>query len=117
MGRLSTHVLDTARGTPAAGVPVRLYRLEAGDDRTLVASAVTNRDGRTDAPLMTPDAFMTGTYELLFDVAAYFGGNDGPADRAPFLDQVPLRFTVAEDAHYHVPLLMTPWSYSTYRGS
>ena len=115
MGRLSTHVLDTARGRPAAGIPVTLHRIAADGARTPVAEAVTNRDGRTDAPLLAGVAFAPGTYELTFAVGAYF---DDIAPGAPFLDGVPLRFTVSDpDGHYHVPLLVSPWSYSTYRGS
>ena len=115
MGRLSTHVLDTARGRPAAGVPVTLHRIAADGVRHRVAEAVTDADGRTDAPLLAGDAFTAGTYELTFEVGAYFADI---APGAPFLDAVPLRFTVADaNAHYHVPLLVSPWSYSTYRGS
>ncbi|RYB06300.1 hydroxyisourate hydrolase [Lichenibacterium ramalinae] len=115
MGRLSTHVLDTARGRPAAGVPVTLHRLAADGARIAVAEAVTNADGRTDAPLLAGPAFVPGTYELTFAVGRYF---DDVAPGAPFLDTVPLRVTLAEaDGHYHVPLLVSPWSYSTYRGS
>jgi 5-hydroxyisourate hydrolase len=106
-GRLTTHVLDTARGRPAAGIPVQLARLD-GDDREVVTSTTTNADGRTDAPLL--DAPEPGTYELTFDVGGHF--TEG------FLGRVPVRFTIADaDAHYHVPLLVSPWSYSTYRGS
>ncbi|WP_237476497.1 hydroxyisourate hydrolase [Lichenibacterium dinghuense] len=115
MGRLSTHVLDTARGRPAAGVPVTLDRIAADGARSRVAVAVTNADGRTDAPLLAGDAFAAGTYELVFAVGSYFADL---APGAPFLDVVPLRFTVSDpDGHYHVPLLVSPWSYSTYRGS
>ena len=115
MGRLSTHVLDTARGRPAAGIPVALHRFGEDGTRSPVATAVTNADGRTDAPLLSGDAVAPGIYELTFAVGAYF---EDLAPGAPFLDQVPLRFTVSEiDGHYHVPLLVSPWSYSTYRGS
>ncbi len=117
MGRLSTHVLDTARGRPAAGIPVTLHRLGPGGERVAVAETVTNGDGRTDAPLMAGDAFAPGTYELTFMVGPYLAGFD-PGGPTPFLDAVPLRFTITEaDGHYHVPLLVSPWSYSTYRGS
>lgn len=121
MGHLSTHVLDTAAGKPAAGVTVELRRL-AGDGSgdgagETVASATTNGDGRTDAPLLAGDALTPGTYELVFAVGAYFAGTGAGAER-PFLDRVPVRFCVSDpDAKYHVPLLITPWSYSTYRGS
>src|SRR3954452_21953309 len=109
-GRLTTHVLDTAAGRPAAGVEVTLWR-----DGAVVAAAVTNADGRTDAPLL--DALEVGEYELRFAVGAYFAGSATVSD-PPFLDVVPVRFGVADaDAHHHVPLLASPWAYSTYRGS
>ncbi|GGB68036.1 MULTISPECIES: hydroxyisourate hydrolase [Deinococcus] len=111
---LSTHVLDTARGRPAAGVPVTLRRVD-GEARTLLTRTFTNADGRTDEPLIARGELRTGTYELTFTVAPYFADLTS-AD--PFLDDVTLRFTVADaGAHYHVPLLVSPWSYSTYRGS
>ena len=117
MGRLSTHVLDTANGRPARGVVIELFAV-AGDGRRSVLRTVTNADGRTDAPLMTGDAFRAGTYELVFDVGAYFKGLGATTADPPFLDLVPIRFAIAEpDGHYHVPLLVSPWSYSTYRGS
>ena len=117
MGRLSTHVLDTANGRPAQGVAVELFRLDGGD-RSSVVSTRTNADGRTDAPLMIGEAFRTGTYELVFQVGAYFRGLGTKTADPPFLNEVPIRFTIAErDGHYHVPLLVSPWSYSTYRGS
>lgn len=110
-GRLSTHVLDNARGMPARGVPVSLYEVGTSA-RGLLAQAVTNADGRTDAPLISGQPLRIGTYELVFDVAKYFAG--APA----FFDRVTIHFGIAEpEAHYHVPLLVTPWSYSTYRGS
>ena len=113
---LSTHVLDTARGCPAAGVRVTLSRVD-GDTRTLLREAVTNSDGRTDTPLIERGALERGTFELAFDVAEYFRGFEAAAV-PPFLDLVTLRFTVGDTAaHYHVPLLVSPWSYSTYRGS
>ena len=106
-GRLTTHVLDTAHGRPAAGIPVELARLD-GDAREVLASVTTNADGRTDAPLL--EQLQPATYELVFSVGGYFAEG--------FLDRVPVRFTIADaDAHYHVPLLVSPWSYSTYRGS
>lgn len=115
MGRLSTHVLDTARGRPAAGIPVELHRIHPDGGRVALAHTITDQDGRTDAPLLAGDAFASGTYELTFAVGAYF---EALAPGAPFLDLVPLRFTVSDpDGHYHVPLLVSPWSYSTYRGS
>jgi 5-hydroxyisourate hydrolase len=106
-GRLTTHVLDTAAGRPAAGVAVTLHR-----DGAPVARAVTNADGRTDAPLLEGEALVPGVYELVFEVGAYFAGTPG------FLGDVPVRFTVADASQaYHVPLLVSPWAYSTYRGS
>lgn len=111
-GRLTTHVLDTARGIPAAGVEIEVERIEDGG-RTLVARGRTNAGGRTDAPLLEGEALRPGVYELTFAVGAYFGG-----DGLPFLDRVPVRVGLADpDAHYHVPLLASPWAYSTYRGS
>jgi 5-hydroxyisourate hydrolase len=106
-GRLTTHVLDTANGRPAAGIPIELARLD-GERRELLRSVTTNSDGRTDEPLL--EELRAGTYELVFAVGDHFGEG--------FLDRVPVRFTIADaDAHYHVPLLVSPWSYSTYRGS
>jgi hydroxyisourate hydrolase len=114
MGRLSTHVLDTTRGRPAAGVRVELY--DGGG--ALVADGVTNADGRTDAPLLAGDAFRPASYELRFHVAAYFRAAGVSLPEPPFLDVVPIRFGLAEpDGNYHVPLLVSPWSYATYRGS
>jgi 5-hydroxyisourate hydrolase len=116
-GRLTTHVLDTARGRPAAGVAIELVREPDGERRT-VARAKTNADGRTDAPLLADGALELGTYELVFDVGGYFAGAGLDTGDPAFLERVPVRFTVAEpEAHYHVPLLVSPCSYSTYRGS
>lgn len=110
-GKLSTHVLDIAAGKPAAGVKIELHRLGSGAPEFL-AAAVTNHDGRTDAPLLAGDAMQPGIYELTFHIGAYFGAADA------FLDVVPLRFRIGDPAaHYHVPLLCSPWAYSTYRGS
>lgn len=115
-GGLSTHVLDTARGRPAQGVRVDLFAVEGGERRPLT-SAVTNQDGRTDAPLLERGSLRPGTYELTFHVAPYFGAFEA-APPLPFLDLITLRFTVSDPSgHYHVPLLVSPWSYSTYRGS
>lgn len=117
MGALTTHVLDTARGTPAWGVRITVYRID-GDIRQEVARAVTNADGRVDSPLVTGDDLREGTYELIFAMGAYFRETDLPVADPPFLDEIVIRFTIADsDAHYHVPLLATPWSYTTYRGS
>ncbi|MEL7450218.1 MAG: hydroxyisourate hydrolase [Pseudomonadota bacterium] len=115
MGQLTTHVLDTASGRPATGVEFVLHRL--GSTRELVSRGRTNADGRADQPLLSGDSFIAGTYELTFFVGAYFSSTGVPTSNAPFLDEVPLRFTLTADEHYHVPLLVSPWSYSTYRGS
>lgn len=116
MGRLTTHVLDTATGKPAAGLAITL-RL-AGKHGTALASLVTNDDGRADAPLLEGDTMQAGTYDLVFEAGAYFDrlGLDLPEPK--FLDQVVIRFGIADtDEHYHVPLLISPFGYSTYRGS
>jgi 5-hydroxyisourate hydrolase len=115
MGKLTTHVLDTASGRPGGGIGVKLYALE--DERRLVASAVTNDDGRTDAPLMEGQTWRAGTYELEFAVGPYFRDTGGNISAVPFLDDVVVRVNLDDDDHYHVPLLVSPWSYSTYRGS
>ena len=117
-GSLTTHVLDLARGCPAINVRVELCRLDAtGGGRELLVATRTNADGRTDEPLLTGDDFTAGGYELLFDVGEYFA-RQGTTTAPAFLGQVPVRFSVADPAtHYHVPLLVTPWGYSTYRGS
>lgn len=117
MARLSTHVLDTMNGKPAPGVKIALYRLN-GETRSLVKETVTNADGRTDAPLLTGDEYKPGQYELVFRIGDYFRGLGATLPQPAFLDVVPLRFGISEaDGHYHVPLLASPWSYSTYRGS
>lgn len=117
-GRLSTHVLDTQAGRPAPGLRIELFTVSRADERALVVETVTNADGRTDKPLIAGRPVPIGTYELRFHVGAYFAQKAVPLADPPFLDIVPLRFSVAEpEGHYHVPLLVTPWSYSTYRGS
>lgn len=116
-GRLTTHVLDTHAGRPAAGVGVELHEL-AGDNAFRLAHTVTNADGRTDSPLMAGRPLPIGRYELRFAVGDHYRGRGVIGGDPPFLDVVPLRFSIAEpEGHYHVPLLCTPWSYSTYRGS
>ncbi len=114
---LSTHVLDTMHGCPAAGMAVALYATEDGQAR-LLQSLVLNHDGRTDAPLFDNASLRTGTYRLTFDVGAYFRARGVALPEPNFLDRVSLDFGIAHaDQHYHVPLLVSPWSYSTYRGS
>ena len=116
-GYLTTHVLDTARGLPAEGLRITLHRID-GETRTLVAEKVTNDDGRTDGAILPQNSFATGTYELTFHAGDYLRatGQDGAAPL--FLDVVPIRFGMADaEAHYHVPLLLSPYGYSTYRGS
>ena len=117
MGKLTTHVLDTANGCPAAGMRVTLLRIDAGVSRE-IKSLVLNADGRADAPLLEGAEHRAGCYRLTFAVAAYFAARGTPLAEPPFLDEVPLDFGIAStEAHYHVPLLVSPWSYSTYRGS
>ena len=116
MGRLTTHVLDTAHGQPAGGVAVSVYRVDA--QRTLVASTVTNADGRTDGPLLEGAAFRDGIFEIVFAAGAYFERGGAVTSKPPFVGDVVVRFGIGDsDAHYHVPLLVSPWSWSTYRGS
>ncbi len=116
-GYLTTHVLDTARGVPAAGMKVMLHELD-GPGRRLLAETVTNEDGRTDAPILPADRFVTGEYELLFFAGDYLRATGQAGAEPLFLDVVPLRFGISDSqAHYHVPLLLSPYSFSTYRGS
>ncbi len=117
MGQLTTHVLDTAQGIPARDVRIVLYRV-AGLDRTTIGSAVTNQDGRVDGPLLTGGSFTAGTYELVFDIDRYFRSQPVDVTTPPFLDFVTIRFTVIDaERNHHIPLLVSPWAYSTYRGS
>jgi 2-oxo-4-hydroxy-4-carboxy-5-ureidoimidazoline decarboxylase len=117
-GRLSTHVLDTHAGHPAAGVTIELFELPAHGEPRLIASVTTNLDGRSDQPLIGGRPIPIGRYELRFHVGDYFTRRGAPQSDPPFLNVVPIQFAVAEpEGHYHVPLLVTPWSYSTYRGS
>ena len=115
-GYLTTHVLDTARGRPAAGMTVELYRIE-GEKRSLVRALQTNADGRTDQPILPEAEFQVGTYELVFHAGDYIDARFSPPDSPRFLDEVPIRFGMSEAVHYHVPLLVSPFGYSTYRGS
>ena len=117
MGKLTTHVLDTMHGGPAAGMAVRLYRLDGPAVRSL-KSLLLNADGRADVPLLEGEALEAGRYRLVFGVAVYFRARGVVLPEPAFLDEVPLDFGIADaDSHYHVPLLTSPWSYSTYRGS
>lgn len=117
MGRLTTHVLDAAHGCPGSGIAVELYRVEA-EGLVALAQARTNEDGRCDAPLLEGEAYRSGVYQLQFAVGDYYRGRGVALGAPAFLDVVVLRFGIdAAQAHYHVPLLISPYSYSTYRGS
>jgi len=117
MGQLTTHVLDTMNGCPAGGMQVALYRV-VGDAPVALKTLQLNADGRADAPLLAGAEFTVGRYRLIFDVAAYFIARGVVLPEPPFLDRVTLDFGIADaSAHYHVPLLASPWAYSTYRGS
>jgi 5-hydroxyisourate hydrolase len=117
MPRLSTHVLDVTRGGAAAGVAIELHRVEGGTRRPIVETT-TNADGRTDAPLLTGDRLETGVYELTFHAGDYFRRRGVELADPPFLDRVVVRFGLAESTgNYHVPLLLSPYGYSTYRGT
>ncbi len=115
MGRLTTHVLDTANGRPGKGIRIKLFSLDGG--RNQLTTAVTNEDGRTDSALLDEAAFKAGKYELEFSVAEYFAAAGNELADPPFLDDVVIRISLADDGNYHVPLLVSPWGYSTYRGS
>ena len=118
-GRLTTHVLDTAKGCPAADVTIELWQCgsQADEDR-LLKTLSTNADGRTHDPLLANDELIIGMYELVFIVGKYFAAHGETNSTIPFLDRIPVRFGIADaNAHYHVPLLVSPWAYSTYRGS
>ncbi|MCC3304467.1 hydroxyisourate hydrolase [Sneathiella sp. HT1-7] len=117
MGKLTTHVLDTAAGTPGEGIRVELYR-QAGNEWKLIKTTHTNADGRCDAPLIEGDSFSKGEFELHFHAGDYFDRQDIALPEPKFLNEVVLRFGIADtEAHYHVPLLISPYGYSTYRGS
>lgn len=116
-GYLTTHVLDTARGVPAAGLTIELFRLDGGQ-RVSLARMVTNHDGRTDAHILPKGDFAVGTYELVFHAGAYLDATGTPPESPRFLDLIPIRFGISDNsAHYHVPLLLSPFGYATYRGS
>jgi 5-hydroxyisourate hydrolase len=115
-GFLTTHVLDTARGCPAEGLTIWLYKI-TNEGQHKIAEAVTNADGRTNEPILPKEAFETGQYELIFFVGNYLRANGLAGAEPLFVDHVPIRFGMSEDDHYHVPLLLSPYGYSTYRGS
>ena len=115
-GYLTTHVLDTARGCPAAGMRISLYKL-SGAGRELVCMVETNADGRTDEQVLPADQFEKGIYELLFHAGDYLRETGTAGEEPLFLDTIPIRFGLSQDDHYHVPLLISPYGYSTYRGS
>ena len=116
-GRITTHALDTVAGTPAAALRIDLYSVD-GDSRSLIASTTTNSDGRTDGPILAGADFRPGSYEIVFHIGAYLEARGFGARSGMFLDQVPVRFGIADATqHYHVPLQFSPYSYSTYRGS
>ena len=115
MGRLTTHVLDIAHGRPGAGIRVKLFALQG--ERHLIANTMTNDDGRTEEPLLSEETFIAGSYELEFSVGEYFAATGIETGDPPFLGDIVIRFAVKDGEDYHVPLLVSPWSYSTYRGS
>ena len=116
-GFLTTHVLDTSRGLPTAGMEIALYRLN-GEEREHLVTMTTNDDGRTDSPILPASDFATGQYELVFKAGAYLDAVGAPLEDPRFLSDIPIRFGISDpDSHYHVPLLISPFGYSTYRGS
>ena len=118
MAGITTHVLDVTRGRPAEGVRVELYELTSRTERKLIADVMTNADGRIDKPLLSAEQARAGRFELVFHAGDYFRRQRAEMADPPFLDLIPIRFGLADSkAHYHVPLVVTPWSYSTYRGS
>lgn len=118
MGKLTTHVLNTAQGCPAASMALELWILPEIGEKRLLKQVYTNGDGRTDAPLLADGTLSVGIYELIFGVGDYFARAQIPLTQPAFLDQVPIRFGIADPTlNYHVPLLVSPWAYSTYRGS
>lgn len=118
MGRLTTHVLDTAGGRPAGGIRIDLSRIGVDGRLEALKTVVTNAEGRTDEPLLSGDEVRVGGYELMFHVGAYFTARGTPVTEPPFLERIPVRFAIADaHGHYHVPLLVSPWGYTTYRGS
>lgn len=118
MARLSTHVLDTSKGKPAGGLDIELFKIGAAGSRQFLKATTTNSDGRTDEPLLSGDTIETGTYEIIFHAGAYLTAQGVNLPDPPFLDEVVIRFGIAEaNGYYHVPLLLSPFGYSTYRGS
>ena len=115
-GYLTTHVLDTAQGRPVAGLKIELFQIE-DENRRLLKTLFTNDDGRTDEQILPEAEFSTGEYELMFYTGEYLGASGAPAEEPRFLDIIPIRFGMSERSHYHVPLLLSPFGYSTYRGS
>lgn len=115
-GYLTTHVLDTARGCPAQGIKIELFRID-GADRTLLKTLTTNDDGRTDEQILPAAEFALGEYELVFHAGAYMDAIGTPPETPRFLNIIPIRFGMSEQSHYHVPLLLSPFGYATYRGS
>lgn len=115
-GYLTTHVLDTARGCPAEGLKIELFQID-GDTRTLLNTLTTNGDGRTDSHILPADRFAIGVYELVFHAGDYLDATGVSPEMPRFLDVIPLRFGMSDATHYHVPLLLSPFGYSTYRGS
>lgn len=115
-GYLTTHVLDTARGVPAQGLKIELFQID-GETRTHLKTLSTNQDGRTDEKILPEDRFATGIYELVFHAGDYLNASGTPPEDPRFLDIIPIRFGMSEASHYHVPLLLSPFGYSTYRGS
>ena len=115
MGYLTTHVLDTAQGKPGRDIEVSLYRVDS--EKELIRTLRTNSDGRTDEPILSEQEFAFGSWELKFSVGSYFAQSAISVDNPPFLDEITLRFSISQDEHYHVPLLVSPFSYSTYKGS
>lgn len=115
-GYLTTHVLDTARGCPAEGLKIELFRID-GESRTLLKTLSTNDDGRTDEQILPASEFATGVYELVFHAGAYLDAIGTPPEEPRFLNVIPIRFGMSEASHYHVPLLLSPFGFSTYRGS
>ncbi len=117
-GKLTTHVLDTANGCPAAGLAIELWAMAPNSPEKWLKTVTTNSDGRTDGPLLAGAALMVGVYELRFAIGPYFRARAADLPEPLFLDVVPIQFGIADaDTHYHVPLLCSPWAYSTYRGS